>query len=124
MTMDLNMLRVTPSVGVGDLRFGLNRREVRELMGVPSEITRRSAWSRSLTDRYDDLWLTLDYSDSGELEFIEIGSGRSAVEFGDVRLMPGRAKDIENRLEDLGHVVRRVDSGLSIDGTGIKLYVS
>ncbi len=122
--MESLSLAVSPIVGVGDMRFGQSRREIHSLMGRPSEMFRRSVWSRNLTDRYDQLWLTLDYSDSGDLDFVEVGAGRCAVTLGGVQLfLPGRAVEVADHLRDGGFATRPIDSGLSIVGAGVNLYI-
>jgi hypothetical protein len=121
--MESLRLVVLPHVGVGNLRFGKSRREARSLLGQPSEVSRRSAWSRNLTDRYEELWLTLDYSDLDELEFIEIGSGKCSVIIDEVQLMPGRASDVADRLRSRGYILSTIDSGLSVEGVGVSLFI-
>lgn len=121
--MEFDSLSITPFIGVGHLRFGLCRSEVRTLLGRPSERWRRSTWSRNLTDRYEQWWMTLDYSDSDELEFIEVGRGRCSVLLGDVQLMPGRAREVVDRLGESGVATCPSDSGFSIVGAGVNLYV-
>lgn len=123
MSMETPDLAVVPFGGMGEFRFGMTRDEVRALMGSPLRVRRRSPWSRNLTDGYPQLWASFDYTDSGHLEFMEIGEGRCSVSLGEVRLMPGRARDVADRLREHGFATRPADSGLSVVDTGIRLYV-
>ena len=123
MTVSSLTMRITPFVGVGELRFGSRREDVRAVVGSTPEVRRRSAWERSLTDRYDEWWLTVDYSDGDEVDFVEVGDGKCTVMLGEVQLMPGRADEVVGQLRAAGYDPREDEAGYAIGDAGVVLFV-
>jgi hypothetical protein len=111
---------VSPGTGIGPLRFGTPRAELRAAFGICRPF-RRGAGSRDLTDQFGpdgDLMLTSSTEDG--LYFIEIADP-TGVYLGEVELA-GRAPDVVARLRRAGARVERDDAGWSIDGGAALLY--
>ncbi|MBL7259389.1 hypothetical protein [Paractinoplanes lichenicola] len=111
---------VEPGSGVGPLRFGATRGELRELLG-PHEAFRRGATSE-LTDQYEDGLIMLTCSDREGLHLIEIPKPDGLYYHG-VHL-GGAAETVLGDLRAAGIEATADDSGWLLAGGALALYAT
>lgn len=88
---------VLPFVGVGDIRFGTARSDVRKLYGEPEDAVRQPNWNSQLTDMYISAGLSFAYDSEGLLAAVELFDPARVVVRG-VELLGGPAGEV---LEEL-----------------------
>jgi hypothetical protein len=113
-------MEVKSYIGVGELRFGDSRLNVRAILG-PHYHSFRKAPGANETDAYDKLGLHLYYDENDCLEFVE-AFAPSSLTFIGISLLGRQMSDVENDLKAIGHYSRRDDVGLQCDSAGIGLY--
>ena len=64
-------LIIYPYQGVGQIRFGMTRAEVRSLLGEPSAIFYKGLNTETSTDAYDNIGVHICYHPSGYCEALE-----------------------------------------------------
>src|SRR6266480_1366133 len=64
-------LEIRPFEGLGDLRFGMSRRDVRTLLGQEFRSFKKTPLADSLTDAYTQFGLHLYYDGQDRLELVE-----------------------------------------------------
>jgi hypothetical protein len=69
-TTTIDRWDITPYVGLGPLRFGLTRSEVRALLGDQLSVVKKWPYTNE-TDAYNGLGLLLEYDKEGRLECLE-----------------------------------------------------
>ena len=57
--------------GLGDIRFGMRRNDIRSLLGIEYESFSRAGNDVPEIDSYDNIGLQLNYDDDDKLEFVE-----------------------------------------------------
>jgi hypothetical protein len=62
---------VRPLIGVGPVDFGISRREVRDILGEPSRLFKKTPEAVPLTDEYSALGIHIYYGSDDRLEFVE-----------------------------------------------------
>jgi hypothetical protein len=75
-------LAIDPYIGVGILRFGMPRAQVRACIGEPFEEFKRNEFAVNFCDFFPDEVLWAHYTDEGNLNAIECGDPASPVLFG------------------------------------------
>jgi hypothetical protein len=103
----MNLKDVLPFDGLGDLRFGMPRDMVRELLGVAYQSFRKTSSSPRLTDAYDGLGFHLYYDTEDRLEFIETFPPCDPT-YGGVRLLKGSRRRVLYRLRFVRSQIRLV----------------
>lgn len=116
---------ITPYVGVGPVRFGMTRQQVRDAVGAPSEEFKRTPSSR-ISDKFTTLGAFAYYTDDGGLEAIEFTRLQTIfVEKLDLTTTPTdqllRAvllldPDAEIEPKSAGFISRRLGAGIWTEG--------
>ena len=112
--------RIMPHVGVGPLRFGMNRLEVRALLGANVSTFKKTPWSLTDTDAYNDLGFHLYYDRADRLECVEAW-GPSCIVYEDMPLVNGTTQETLEGLAKLG-LIHGYDDGYLFDTAGFALY--
>jgi hypothetical protein len=118
--MMMNLKDVMPFEGLGDLRFGMPRDTVRELLGAEYQSFRKTPSSPQLTDSYAGLGFHLYYYTEDRLEFIETFPPCDSTYSG-VRLLKGSRQRVLQQLADLGHTALYEDGGYDFKELGLAL---
>ena len=92
-------------VGVGPVRFGMTRQEVRTALAAPAEEFRRTLGSRP-ADKFQSISAFAYYSDDGRLEAVEFGRLQQ-ITIGDLNLTT-------TPFEQLLHAVLMLDPDVEI----------
>jgi hypothetical protein len=112
---------VTPYIGMGVLRLGTSQTAMREQLGAGFSTFRKSSWSPSLTDSYDEFGLHLYYDDDDQLEFIEAFPPCQPTYHGHPPMEPNLAQ-VLGHLEELGQRAREELGSYTIEDIGVALY--
>jgi hypothetical protein len=64
---------IRPNVGVGPIRFGMTRQEVRETIGTLPSVFAKASGSTSLTDDFREHGIHIYYDDSDHCVAVEMG---------------------------------------------------
>jgi hypothetical protein len=67
---------VVPHVGVGPVRFGMTREQVRRAMPGPCEPFRKGPFAQQETDAFQGSAFQVFYGDAATVEFIELSKGQ------------------------------------------------
>jgi hypothetical protein len=114
-------MEVRPFEGLGDLRFGMSRADVRALLGPEFRSFKKTPLAKTLTDAYTQLGLHLYYDDQDRLEFIEAFQPCIPI-FRGIELL-GRPEVVLEQLRKTGVGIPRRDSdGNFFDDLGFALY--
>jgi hypothetical protein len=118
----MDLQEIVPYQGLGDLRLGMTRGEVRDLLGPGFRSFRKTPWSAADTDAYDGLGFHLYYDPQDRLEFIETFPP-CRPRYRGVELFGARPKALLRRLAAVG--CDAVGDGESYDfrECGFVLYV-
>jgi hypothetical protein len=92
-------MRIEPFNKIGSLDFGMKRETARVILGPKFKPFRKSPFSTNDTDDYYELGLHLYYSDSDELEFVEVTFPSMPI-FEGINLLQGCFEDIIKKLQD------------------------
>ena len=112
--MKNTVLDFIPNKQIGDVRFGMKKQDVQNILGKKYRSFRKSIFSKSSTDAYTD-YHVYDTQD-GCLEAVEI-FGNIEVWFNGRKLFPGTVAEARKVLPDLkpdegGAVSRKMSVGL------------
>ena len=89
---------VDPYVGVGDLLFGMSRRDAQQLLGLP-KLSRASRYSREVTDFWQANGLQLPFeSDIGGLVEVSMYSNLPEIVVGGIDLLEPNRRAAYKRL--------------------------
>ena len=116
----INGWNIAPYEGVGQLRFGLTRSQVRSLLGGSVSTFRKGPYASTDTDAYDELGLHLYYGNGDRLECIEAW-GPCPIHYKGVSLLNASTQEVLERLAGLG-LSSRYDDGYFLDDGGFALY--
>lgn len=72
---DLPTYEVIPLVGVGGIRLGMTRDEVRAALNLPFESFQKTVDAPAFTDAFHKSGLQVFYDEAGRAEYIELSSG-------------------------------------------------
>lgn len=111
---------VEPGAGIGPMRFGMTRAELRTLLG-PSRGFRRGWYSEHLTDQLDDGLVMLTCSPQDGLYLIEIPDPHGVVYRGVP--LDGSAAEVMAALRRIGVDVVEDSSGCTFAAGAAALYV-
>jgi hypothetical protein len=112
-------MEITPFEGVGTIRFGDSRQQVRNSINHRYESFRKDV-GEDETDAFDEIGVHVYYDDQGRVEFIEAFSPASLTLHG-LPLMGRPIGDVEDELRALGYSSRQTDVGLEYTDAGIAL---
>ena len=115
--------QIHPYVGLGALRFGQRRVDVRKQLGDDYSTFQKAPGVDSETDSYDNLGLHLYYDENDCLEFIEAFSP-CEVMYENVQLLRPDLKTVLTDLEDLRMTPRYDDQGYFFEDMGFALFAS
>jgi len=115
----INRWDISPYVGVGPLRFGLTRSQVRSMLGGDVSTFKKGLCSSIQTDAYIRLGLHLHYNEDDWLECIE-AFGLCPIFYKGVSLLNTNVQEVLKSLADLG-LSSRYDDGYFLDGEGFVL---
>ncbi len=118
----MDISTITPFEGLGDLKFGLSRQAVRDLLGPDVRSYRKNKYEPRDTDSYRRLGLHLYYDADDRLEFIET-TPPSDPTFQGVHLRDADLGRVLARLADQGYHATEDDAGYNFKDLGIGLYV-
>jgi hypothetical protein len=116
----VNGWEITPYEGVGPLRFGMTRSQVRSLLGGKVTTFRKGPYASTDTDAYDELGLHLHYDNGDRLECIEAW-GSCPIYYKQASLLNAGTQEALERLAGLG-LSSRYDDGYFLDDGGFALY--
>jgi len=112
-------MEIEPFVGVGVIRFGDTRQQVRDALQRPFESFRKVVGANE-TDAFDELGLHVYYDGQDRVEAIE-GFGSASLTIGGLVLLGRSIDDVDKELSALGHSSHPTDVGLQYDSAGIAL---
>jgi len=112
---------IVENVGVGPIRFGMTRAEVREALGVPVEEFSKSSSSTATTDSFDTLGVHVYYRASGQCQAVEIASP-AVPEYRGRPLLGGPFGETLRWLQSIGCNPTLDDVGLNVTAAGFGLY--
>jgi hypothetical protein len=112
---------IIPFVGMGDLRFGIPRLEVRSFLGNDFQSFLKYGETRE-TDAYNGLGLHLYYNVNDRLEFIE-AFAPCRPEYQGIQLLNQKLDAVLKQLRSIGFDARYDDEGYFFDQLGFALYV-
>src|SRR4051812_25631562 len=92
---------IEPYVGIGPLRFGLTRSQVRSLLGNDVDQFRKGPYATNETDAYDQHGLHLYYDQREQLEAIE-ALGHCKISYRGVMFLNRTPEDVLRELTDAG----------------------
>ncbi|HYP52823.1 MAG TPA: hypothetical protein VEQ42_04750 [Pyrinomonadaceae bacterium] len=112
---------IRPHEGVGPVRFGMTREEVRAALALPVESFRKSPADEMLTDAFDAAGLHVYYKKPGLCEAVEMAAPAEPVLEG--RELLGRPFGESRRwFESQDESAEADESGLTSFGYGVGLY--
>ena len=91
---------IIPYAGIGPLRFGATRAEVREVLAVPVEAFQKTPTSDALTDAFDDLGIHVYYDSADRCEAVELGGAHAAPSFEQRLLLRMRREEARSWLAE------------------------
>jgi len=110
---------IIPYAGVGPIRFGMTRAEVRLLLGDGLSVIKKWPY-REETDAYKEIGLHLEYDAKDRLECIEVW-GSCPIHYKGAALLNASIQEVLERLANLG-LSPRYDDGYFLDDGGFALY--
>ncbi len=113
--------QVIPFEGLGPLRFGSSRAEIRTLLGDGFKTFAKQPASLAVTDAYENLGLHLYYDSAERLEFIEAFEPIDPIYSG-IHLLGSDRTLVLHELQKIGHMHRFDDGGYFYDELGFALY--
>jgi len=111
---------IHPFKGLGELRFGQERKQVRASLGSDFSVFQKDEGEND-SDSYDKLGLHLYYDDQDCLECIEAFEPMSPTIFG-VSIVGGRMKEVVEKMKKLGHRPNKIDPGYEFDDLGLSFF--
>jgi hypothetical protein len=115
-------MKIEPFLGVGVIRFGDTRQQVRETLQRPFETFRKNM-GENATDAFDEIGLHVYYDGQDRVEFIE-GFDPASLTISGLELLGRSIEDVDKELKALGHSSIPTDVGLQFDSAGIVLTAS
>ncbi|HYO62032.1 MAG TPA: hypothetical protein VER08_00090 [Pyrinomonadaceae bacterium] len=114
-------LEITAYTGVGPVKFGMTREEVRLAVGPPVRPFMKTPDDELPTDAFDDLGVHVYYKKPGVCEAVEMGSPAEPTFRGQVLI--GRPySELRRWFESLDESVETDDTGLLSYKYGVGLY--
>jgi hypothetical protein len=116
------MYEIQPYTGFGNIKFDMEREQVRALHNFPYSLFSRGDDSNKPFDLYDEFGIFFEYDDSNKLEAVEFGGPAQPTLFGkNILDLPfGAAKDI---LEPINGPMVEDPNGATAYKIGIALYI-
>lgn len=103
---------IVPYVGASNIRIGMSRNSVRDILGKPQKSFKKTNFDTNMTDMYADFFLYYD-----ELDRVE------AVEFfGNIPVFFGAFNLMKTSFEILKNYFECVDDNIDIDNLGFTSY--
>lgn len=93
---------ITSHIGVGSIKFGMQRVEIYNEIGMSSR-SRKSRFSSEVTEFWYENGLQLTFSDQESLLEVSLYPSLSCVEFRGIRLFEEPGVDVMKKLRDLDH---------------------
>lgn len=116
-------LEIRPYEGLGPIRFGMRRDDVRRALGASVRAFRKTPEATILTDAFDDEGIHVYYNEQDLCEAVEVASPAIPVLQG--RALVGRSfAEIRDWLRTLDPEVEIDESGLTAFTFGVGLYAS
>ena len=97
--MENKVWNVIPTVSVNNLEFGIERSNVREILGKPKRIFKKTDNSVNTTDAYSDYHVY--YTTDDKLEAIEFIGDNISISMNSHLIYPGTLNEARNLLPDL-----------------------
>ena len=101
MIMELNFTEVIPQEGLGDLKFGMTRNEVKKLLGEPDEIENMNDIDDEMDDEepdyvwhYDELEISISFGNHPQSVMKYIAASSPDVELWGEKLINRNFKDV------------------------------
>lgn len=108
--------------GLGDIRFGMNRNDIRVLLQKKYKTFSRAGNDVPEIDSYDILGLQLNYDDKDKLEFIEAVHPSNPMYDG-VTFLSRQAESIQKEMANKGVETIQDDVGYDFPDLGFGIYV-
>jgi hypothetical protein len=115
---------LVPYTGIGPLRFGATRAEVRRTLGVPVEAFQKTPTAAALTDAFDDLGVHVHYDAADRCEAVELGGPRAAPSFEGKALLRMRREEARSWLAGRDPELRVSTTDLTSLKYGVALHTS
>ncbi len=114
-------LLIRSNEGIGPLSLGMDRAEIRSVLGGPVRSFKKTPDARAPTDAFDEHGIHVYYDNAGRAEAIEVASPASPILQG--RSLIGKPfKEIRHWLEQLDPKVQVDEAGLTAPSLGIGVY--
>jgi hypothetical protein len=113
---------IAPYVGVGPIKFGLTREEVRQRLGAPVESFMKAPFSAAPADAFDTLGIHVHYGSDERCQAVEFYRSLTGPTFRGQPLFGKRFGEIERWLRTIDPDVRSDSSGLTSLAFGFGLY--
>jgi|SRR6266852_100726 len=120
--MNTDNWEIIPYIGVGPLRFGMNRSQARSLIEVPLSTFKRGPFATNDTDAYDDYQLHLDYDPTDRLMCIMAFGECVPIHYKDVVFLGRNIQSVVAEIASHGFSVQYDDEGHWVLGAGFVLY--
>jgi hypothetical protein len=112
---------IEPYVGVGPLRFGMSREEVKRALGGEPRVFKKSPLSDALTDAFDESGVHIYYNADDGCCAVELATPASPVLNGQALL--GRPfSELRAMFEELDPALKSDGAGLTSPLFGVSLY--
>lgn len=116
--------RIEPFIGIGPLKFGTPRDQVRAELGPDFRVFKKGRTSVNNADAYDSLLVHCYYDAQDRLDFIEVGRDSPlSVRFADVEFFDLTLPMVMERMRAHGHPGTVVPEPCHFEGLGVALYV-
>jgi hypothetical protein len=123
-SMVVERWEIHPFEGIGPIRFGMARSQVRSILGNDFKVFKKGPFAANTTDAYGEHGLHFFYDTADQLECID-AFAKCPIYYRNVRLLNGPAGDILRELSELALSPREDEyGGLCFDSGGFVLSLS
>ncbi len=100
-----NIKEIKPGIGLGELKFGISRDQVKSLLGEPDDIDAYS-YTDSDTDLtedwyYDELFLSIGFDEEDDWRLVTIALNSNSYEFDNKKLVGLKREELLDVLKEL-----------------------
>ena len=118
--MKPHVFEIRPFDGVGPIRLGMSRQELRRLLGGEVEAFRKTQDSPTLSDYFNDYMAVAFYTPNDLLDAFEFSQGN--VEWQGIQLMGRIGGEVLREMQQYSKQIE-IDAGVIFHDLGIALYV-
>nr|WP_320010898.1 hypothetical protein [uncultured Desulfobulbus sp.] len=118
----MDLQRIVTFIGLGDIRFGMNRSDLREIFQNKYKTFSRDRNEDQEIDSYDIFGLQLNFDDQDKLEFIEAFYPSNPMYDG-ITFIGRQANSIQQEMSNKGFKTIQDDVGYDFPDLGFGVYV-